>query len=54
MQNGMQEIGIINLDSNDNKWQTLTFDSLKNGNYVIKIEAFNSKHYEVRYAYITI
>ena len=51
MQSGMQEIGVINLDSNDNKWQTLTFDSLKSGYYVVKIEAFNSKHYEVRYAY---
>ena len=54
MENGMNKITYISLDSNDNKYGILSFDNIKNGYYVVKVEAFNSKHYEVRYAYITI
>ena len=54
MENGMNKITALSLDSNDNRYGILSFDNLNNGHYVVKVEAFNSKHYEVRYAYITI
>ena len=52
MQNGRQEITSFNLDNNDNKYISLSFDNVKKGYYTVKVEAFNSKHYDVRYAYI--
>ena len=54
MKNGSQEITAFNLENNDNEWKTLTFSNIKKGFYIIKVEAFNSKHYDVRYAYIRI
>jgi len=54
MQNGMQQITAFNLDNNHNGYVTLTFENLNKGFYVVKVEAFNSKVYEVRYAYIKI
>lgn len=54
MQNGRQERISFNLDNNDNKYVQLTFDNVKRGYYTVKVEAFNSKHYDVGYAYIRI
>ncbi len=54
MQNGMQKIIAFNLDKNHNEYVTLTFDNLKKGFYIVKVEAFNSNNYEVRYAYVNV
>ncbi len=54
MQNGMQEITAFNLDRNNNAYQTLTFDNLKKGFYIVKVDAYNGKFHDISYAYITI
>ena len=54
MQNGMHQIKSFNLERNNNEWQTLSFGNIEKGSYIVKVEAFNTNNYEVKYSYIKI